>query len=709
MTNPYDKAFKDEITELLADLEGALLDLEKNPNDPELIGRIFRAMHTIKGTSGMFGYGEISALTHDIESVYDQLRNGNLQVTGHLVSLTLSACDQIRQMVDTHGQEGVDREQATSIVNSFQSILESCSAARISEQEISASEEPITDLTQSDQDVTYRIRFQPSRQIFANGTNPVLLLNELLETGSGRIIAQTDDVPLLDKIDPEACYLYWDIILTTSKGINAIRDVFIFVEDNCELRIDVIDESGLTDSAGGPKKLGEILIERGDISSEQLMEVLGSKKLIGEMLVEKGTVSLNKVQSALAEQEHLKEVRQRRAIEQSSSIRVPAEKLDSLVNMVGELVTVQSRLAQIANEHNQSNLLQVAEEVERLVALLRDTTMSIRMLPIGTIFSKFKRLVRDLAEDLKKEIKLVTEGGETELDKTVIDRLNDPLVHLIRNSIDHGIEPPEVREACGKPREGTITLSAKHSGASVLIQISDDGTGLDVNAIRAQAVEKGFINAETDLPERDLFAFILRPGFTTAKSVSSISGRGVGMDVVKRNIDALQGTIEIKSQTGVGTTILLKLPLTLAIIDGLLVEIGKESFIMPLAAIEECIELKRVERNRHHGQNLATIRGELVPYIPLRDFFQIPGEAPAIEQVVTTQIDGKRVGFVVDQIIGQHQTVIKNLGRMYRNVEEVSGATVLGNGRVVLILDLAKLIQKAERATVLNHGSRSIH
>jgi two-component system, chemotaxis family, sensor kinase CheA len=705
----YEKAFRDEIFELIGELESGLLDLEKSPEDKDLIARIFRAMHTIKGTSAMFGFDEIVTLTHDVETAYDLIRNGKYQISNRIISLTLSACDQIHRIIEKSG----DPVKAEEIVTAFRAILDKPQIVQLSEPSPAESEVTydgtIAKSSEPASEVTYRIRFHPAPHIFANGTNPMLLLNELLDLGSGRIVAQTDMVPLLDSIDPEACYIYWDIILTTAEGINAIRDVFLFVENDCELRVDVIDESGAENGVGTQKKLGEILLERGDLSSEGLKKALGSQKRIGEILVELGTVSKDKIESALAEQEHVREVQKKKAVDQSSSIRVPSEKLDSLVNMVGELVTVQSRLTQIASEQNNPLLLQVAEEVERLVSDLRDTTMSVRMLPISTIFSKFKRLVRDLSGNLGKEICLVTEGGETELDKTVIDRLNDPLVHLIRNSVDHGIESPEVRTARGKSREGRIVLSAAHSGASVLIRIQDDGAGLDADVIRKKAIEKGLIGAESSLSERDIFALILHPGLSTAKTVTNVSGRGVGMDVVKRSIDGLQGSIEIESRKGDGTTITLRLPLTLAIIDGLLVEIGKESYVMPLSAIEECVELRRTGSEAHHGQNLATIRGELVPYILLRDLFQIPGEAPVIEQIVTTQVDNRRIGFVVDQIIGQHQTVIKPLGRIYRNVEEISGATVLGDGRVVLILDLPKLVKKAERSMHSNRRSMRIH
>ncbi len=711
MISSHQEVFREEAAELLADLENALVDLEKEPEDIDLIGRIFRAMHTIKGSGAMFGFDDIAALIHHVETTYDLIRNHKLLVTKTIIGQTLAVCDQVRQMLQGAGNSNIESGTTKDLIDSFINLLNpptESGTTSTPEPTPAAKEEPkktIADMQES----TYRIRFKPCKELFMKGTNPLLLLDEVLALGSGRLIAQTDAIPLLDAMDPESCYIYWDIIVTTNKGMNAIRDIFIFIEDECELSIDVIYESQNEESADGHKKLGEILVERGDISSDDLKKVLEGRKLIGETLVELGLVHPQKIQSALIEQDHIKEQQNKRTADQATSIRVPAEKLDYLVNMVGELVTVQSRLSQVASEGLHPQLVGIAEEVERLVADLRDTTMSIRMLPIGTTFNKFKRLVRDLSGELGKDINLVTNGGDTELDKTVIERLSDPLVHLIRNSIDHGIETPEIRVAQGKPGEGTITLSATHSGASVLIEIADDGAGLKAEAIRAKAVEKGLLLPDANISERDLFAMIFQPGFSTAQTVTSVSGRGVGMDVVKRNIDALHGKIDISSHEGSGTTITLKLPLTLAIIDGLLVEIGEESFVMPLSAVEECVELKRAENGNNHGNNLIMIRGELLPYIILRDLFKIPGSAPSIEQIVTTQVDGRRIGFVVDQVIGQHQTVIKSLGRMYRDADEISGATILGNGRVVLILDLPKLVEKAEQAQQQRMSSERIH
>jgi len=354
---------------------------------------------------------------------------------------------------------------------------------------------------------------------------------------------------------------------------------------------------------------------------------------------------------------------------------------------------VQVRLSQKATVERDPELLAITEVVERLTAELRDNTLSIRMLPIDMTFGKLRRLVRDLSNELGKEIVLKTEGGDTELDKTVIEQLNDPLVHILRNSIDHGIESPESRRQSGKHVQGTIQLKAEHSGASVLIHIRDDGAGIDTEKIRLKAIEKGLLAADAERSEKELLQMIFSPGFSTAGSVTNVSGRGVGMDVVKSSIENLRGSIDIGSRKGEGTTITLKLPLTLAIIDGLLVEIGVDKYVLPLAAIEECVELTREDLAKTHGRKILNIRGQIVPFIPLREHFEIAGEPPAIEQVVINAVDGQRLGIVVDRVIGEHQIVIKTMNTLYRDVEEVSGATILGDGTVALILDVQKLVK----------------
>jgi len=691
MIDAHRQAFKEEAYELLSELESSLLELEERPDDADLIGRVFRAMHTIKGSGSMFGFDDIAKFTHEVETTFDMVRNGKLQVTTTLVNLTLSARDQIKSMLDdADGAGGGDQAASGRIIAGLRALT-----ASVAPVSAPALVQPVQD--QAGVSVTYRIRFAPASDTFSCGSNPLNLLAELRDLGTCTVVAQTEALPALEEMEPELCYVCWEVILTTDQGLNAIRDVFIFVEDDCELKIDLVARHDGSSSQEGYKKLGEILLERGDISAEEMKEVLAQQKRFGELAVTHGVTTENKVESALAEQRHVQAVRQEKQnAEVGNSIRVPAERLDVLVNLVGELVTVQARLSQTAAGRADAELAAIAEEVERLTGELRDSALNIRMLPIGSTFSKFKRLVRDLSCELGKEIEMTTDGAETELDKTVIEKLNDPLVHLIRNSIDHGVELPEVRVAAGKPRFGTVHLSAVHSGDSVLITIKDDGAGLDKEAIRAKAIERGIITAAAELSEKELFALIFAPGFSTAKKVSSVSGRGVGMDVVKRAIDQLRGTIEIASVHGEGTRIMVRIPLTLAIIESLLVRIGRDFFMLPLSLVDECVELTREDVARAHGHNLASVRDHLVPYIPLRERFLIKGEHPDIEQIVITEVNGARVGFVVDQVIGEHQTVIKSLGRAYRNVEGISGATILGDGSVALILDVPKLVQSVE-------------
>ena len=691
MIDVHRQAFKEEAYELLSELESSLLELEERPDDIDLIGRVFRAMHTIKGSGSMFGFDDIASFTHEVETIFDMVRNGKITVNTTLVNLTLSARDQIKSMLDnSDGGGGADLAESGRIIAGLRALA-SFEAPAAAHAEASVAPPAAGDR------VTYRIRFAPSHDIFSCGSNPLNLLSELRELGPCSIVAQTGALPALELLDPEQCYISWDVVLTTDQGVNAIRDVFIFVEDDCELKIEAVAQEDELGSQEGYKKLGEILLERGDISCEAMAEVLSKQKKFGELAVASGIVSESKVESALVEQRHVQAVRQeKQSAEVGNSIRVPAERLDVLVNLVGELVTVQARLSQTATGRADAELTAIAEEVERLTGELRDSALNIRMLPIGSTFSKFKRLVRDLSSELGKEIEMTTDGAETELDKTVIEKLNDPLVHLIRNSIDHGVEMPEARLAAGKPRFGTVHLSAVHSGDSVLITIKDDGAGLDKEAIRTKAIERGLITAASELSEKELFALVFAPGFSTAKKVSSISGRGVGMDVVKRAIDALRGTIEIASVPGAGTRIMVRIPLTLAIIETLLVRIGRDFFMLPLSLVDECVELTRKDAALSHGRNLANVRDHLVPYIPLRERFLILGELPEIEQIVITEVNGVRVGFVVDQVIGEHQTVIKSLGRAYKNVEGISGATILGDGSVALILDVPQLVQAVE-------------
>jgi two-component system chemotaxis sensor kinase CheA len=513
-----------------------------------------------------------------------------------------------------------------------------------------------------------------------SGANPLLLLRELKGLGGLAMRASMAAVPPLEELDPERCYISWELVLATTAGRDAIRDVFIFVEDSCELVIEpILEQISVSASSATAPTPG--------ISSAPSAAELTARALEDKREKTGGRRNYD-------------------APDNASSLRVPAAKLDQFVDLVGELVTVQARLSEIAAKHDNIEISSVSEEIERLTSSLRENSMNIRMMPIRSTFEKFRRLVHDLARDLGKSVELTIEGADTELDKTVIDQLSDPLMHLIRNSMDHGIESPEERAELGKPETAKIHLAARHSGASVLIAISDDGGGINAEAVRSRAIERGLTTENAQLSEQEIFSFIFQPGFSTAKQVTDVSGRGVGMDVVRQRVDSLRGSIDVASNPGHGTTVTLRLPLTLAIIDGLLVSIGDAFFVLPLANTQECVELTRADVEAANGKHLAHVRGELIPYIRLREYFNIRTARPKIEQIMIVETEAGRYGFVVDVVLGDCQTVIKNLGRFYRHVHVVSGATILGNGTVALILDSERLAQDAVRA--IAHGSRGL-
>jgi two-component system chemotaxis sensor kinase CheA len=613
----------------------------------------------------MFGFDELAAFTHHLETAFDEVRNGRLQIDSELIDLALAALDQIKAMLEEDSGNAAAASGACAEIlarlRQMTGTAESHPAGPMPERASPAGESGAT--------CDWQIRFAPGPELMLNGTDPLLLLRELKQMGDLRIVASMAAVPPIGELEPERCYVSWEMVLSTTAGRDAIRDVFIFVEDSCELSIEPVSCPAPSAAACAP-----------DTTAKALEEQRASSG---------GRRTYDKPSNA-------------------SSLRVPAAKLDQFVDLVGELVTVQARLSEIAARHGDLEITEVSEEIERLTSSLRENSMNIRMTPIRGTFEKFRRLVHDLARDLGKDVELIIEGAETELDKTVIDRLSDPLMHLIRNSMDHGIEPADVRAACGKRSTAAIRLSARHSGASVLVAVSDDGGGIDTEAVRNRAIEKGLVSAGEQLTESEIFALLFEPGFSTAKQVTDISGRGVGMDVVRQSVESLRGTIDVASKRGQGTSVTLRLPLTLAIIDGLLVKIGNASFVLPLGNTLECIELTREDIAKANGRHVAEVRGEILPYIRLREYFNIRSERPAIEQIMVVETEEGRYGFVVDEVLGDHQTVIKNLGRLYRHVKFVSGATILGNGTVALILDPHRLVKDALHANAKGARGHSV-
>jgi two-component system chemotaxis sensor kinase CheA len=650
--NPVD-TYLQEADELLAEIEAAALSMAGDEAGSEAVNQIFRAFHTIKGSGAMFGFDEVAAFTHHVETLLDQVREGMVPVSEQLSNVILEATDHIKLMLAAaQGGKPVNAVSQTALLASVRRLSAPAGEVSAGAGELAAAAVP------SAVSKVWRIHFRPDPAMLARGGNPFLLFRDLRKLGECVIEGHADELPALTEMDPEACYLWWSIQLTSAANSDGIRDVFLFVEDGSELRIEAEEAP-----AGDP------------------------------------TARTSTADTSATANAPEREVRTPGAPAQSkeATVRVPAARLDRLVNLVGELVMNQSRLATAAARFQAPELAGPVEEIERLVAELRDDVLQIRMMPIGTIFGRFRRLVHDLSLQLGKEIELVAQGEETEMDKSILDQLGEPLVHLLRNSIDHGIESPADRLAQGKPRQGVIRLTASHRGSDVAVSIEDDGKGLDRAAIRAKAVARQIIAPEANLSDKDILNLILLPGFSTAQSVTSVSGRGVGMDVVKRQIDALRGSLTVTSEPGKGACVSLTLPLTLAIIEGLLVEAGESQYIIPMAVVTENVELSLMERERNNGRNLVAVRGELIPYIDLRESFLMPGDGPAISKIVLVRHEDRRIGLVVDRVMGAHQTVIQALGRFFRHIEVVSGSTVMGDGRVALILDVSGVVRLANR------------
>jgi two-component system chemotaxis sensor kinase CheA len=660
-TDPAD-TFRQEARELLEQLEQGLLDLEQNPGDADLINSTFRALHTIKGSGAMFGFTAVAGFVHEFETAFDRVRKGQSAPTPELIAVALDAKDHVHKLIE-EPDAGIEGGEA--ILAALRVVVAGEAGGRpapalAAPTETAPPPEPAAE--------RWRIRFRLPADALVYGTNPVLLLEEIAAIGPCEVRVLTDAVPPLDGLDAEASYLGWQVDLTAADPRGAIEDVFMFLKDNMELSVEPLAE------AAEPTPLPDAPPES---------PPAGAAAPAGVATAGKSPAS-PKVQAPGP--------RETAGKEHGSSLRVDAERLDELMDRVGELVIAQSRLFQLAANSSDANLKSIAEDLGRLSSGLRDTTMGIRMVPIGTLFSRFRRLVHDLSHDLDKSIEFVTSGEETELDKTMIERLADPLVHLIRNAVDHGLEPAEKRKAAGKPVKGTVRLSAVYAGAEVAISVTDDGAGLDAARIRQKAEEQGLVAPDAKLSDADLYQLIFAPGFSTAGEVTSLSGRGVGMDVVKRTIDALRGSIELSTDPGKGTTATLRLPLTLAIIDGMLVRVGSGRYTIPLSAVEECVELPANAETASRGRNFLDIRGSLVPFLRLREIFDTEGEADAHQKVVIVSSTEGRVGLVVDQIIGNNQTVIKHLSKLHSGLKWFSGATILGDGTVALILDTAHLV-----------------
>lgn len=698
-----------ESKELLVQFEDDLLRLEHEPDDNELLNAIFRVAHTIKGSAGLFGFDAIVAFTHVTENLLDQLRNGAIAVNADLIALLLQAGDHIQALLETEVIQRKTPDQA--LLDSGQALQQGM--ADYLGKSKTAANSPVVNEFQVTETLPapaveghwhISVRFDPD--VLKFGLDPLPFIRYLATKGDIVYLSTVmDKLPDAMKMDPELCYLGFEIGFCGEVEKQDIENVFEFVQDDCTLRIlppdsKIADYIKLIEELSeDTEMLGEILISCGVITQKELDDSLQlqrtgaieSQQPIGAILVQHNSVQQPIVDAALAKQKTVKEQK----LQETRFIRIDADKLDQLINLVGELVIAGASATLLAQHSQQPAMQETTSAISTLVEDIRDRALQLRMVPIGETFAKFNRVVRDVSKDLGKNILLDISGAETELDKTLIEKIGDPLLHLVRNAMDHGIENEEERLARGKPAQGRLKLNACHDSGSIVIEVSDDGGGLNRDRILAKATEKGLVSAGQVLTEQDIFNLIFEPGFSTAEQVTNLSGRGVGMDVVKRNILALRGTIDINSVLGQGTTIRIRLPLTLAIIDGFLVEVAASSFVIPLEVVVECVELPLADTQVSDGRSYVNLRGEILPYVNLRTQLNLTGKVSRRANIVVVQYAGQKAGLVVDALLGECQTVIKPLGNLFKNLSGISGSTILGSGEVALILDVSALITSA--------------
>ncbi|PKO87042.1 MAG: chemotaxis protein CheA [Betaproteobacteria bacterium HGW-Betaproteobacteria-12] len=706
--------FVQESREQLAEMESGLLRLEQNPDDQDNINAIFRAAHTIKGGSGVIECHFIEAFTHRVENLLDALRNGELAVTPALATLLLGCCDHMVRLIDVlsaegSGPEGELQAAGEALSGQLQGFLDRIAPAGAAAAELTVSD-PTVEVESSGGGIvlndSWHISVRFGENVLRGGMEPLSFIRYLGTLGEILGLETiTDALPAAAAMDPESCYIGFEIQLQTRSSKADIERVFDFVRDDCDLRI-LPPNSKLAEYIKhieelpeDTMRLGEILVRCGALTQAEVDQGLqaqqagagtapaasdGAAAPLGEILVEHKVVHQEVVEAAVVKQAQVSDKKAKDA----RLVRVQADKLDQLIDLVGELVIAGASANLLAQKTRQSDLVEATSVLSRLVENIRDSALQLRMVQIGDTFTRFNRVVRDVSKELGKEIELVISGAETELDKTVVEKIGDPLMHLVRNSLDHGIEPTVVRLARGKPACGRVALNAYHDSGSIVIEISDDGGGLNKGKITAKALERGLLQPGETLSDNEIVNLIFEPGFSTVDKVSNLSGRGVGMDVVRRNIQALRGAVDVASVDGQGATFTIRLPLTLAIIDGFLVGVDKAAYVIPLDTVVECIELKNLPSDR----NFLNLRGEALPFIRLRELFEIDGASPPRESIVVVQFAGQRAGIVVDQLMGEFQTVIKPLGAMFRHLRGIGGSTILGSGEVALILDVAALV-----------------
>ncbi|WP_342308070.1 chemotaxis protein CheA [Pseudomonas fluorescens] len=643
-----------EARELLQAMEQSLLQLESEPGDQDAIGAIFRAAHTIKGSAGLFGLEPVVSFTHIVEDVLDRLRDGSVAVDATLIAMLLKCGDHMLELIDVVAHRGETLQpEALEREAALREALSTYQAPGTPAQRV----ETAAACTGTPTDVLWHISLRFGADVFRNGMDPLSFLRYLETLGQMmQVTILTDSIPALESWDPESCYLGFEIDLRSTASHATLNEVFDFVRDDCEVHIVAVDH---TPDSG--------------LGSEQVTPA------------EQGAMTASAQRQPAASEAKPRD---------GNYVRVNADKLDELINLVGELVIASAGASLLARSCNNDPLQEATSTVSGLVEEILDGALHLRMIPIGDTFNRFRRVVRDISQELGKDIELIISGAETELDKTVVEKIGDPLMHLLRNAMDHGIESADARRAAGKSAKGHLSLNAYHDSGSIVIEIADDGAGLNRERILAKAQERGLVASGAVLTDQEIYNLIFEAGFSTAEAVTNLSGRGVGMDVVKRNITLLRGTVDLDSRPGQGTVVRIRLPLTLAIINGFLVGIDQSTYVIPLDMVQECIELDERQRQSSRDKGYLDLRGEVLPLVDLRDHFSHEGPASRRQNVVVVRYAEHKAGLVVDELLGEFQTVIKPLGKLFGALRGISGSTILGSGAVALILDIPALLNQ---------------
>ncbi|UOA09797.1 chemotaxis protein CheA [Methylobacter sp. S3L5C] len=705
----YLQTFVIECRELLEEMEEALLIVEQSADDAEIINAIFRAAHTIKGSAGMFGLDPIVLFTHASESVLDRVRSGDIAMNSILASLFLEAHDHLSVLINHVAEGSYPTDDTDSRGKRLIIQLETYLGDTVLDQAVALTEVPMVSESEVEREESdavgtdhWHLSLRFGTEVFRNGMDPFSFVRCLSSVGNiVQLVTIIDAIPAAENMDPESCYLGFEISFDSDADKLAIESIFNFVLSDCSIHIlpprSKVSEYKrlIMELPEQEMRLGEILVKCGTLTPQELSNILllqsgqgnEPQQPIGEVLVEQQLVSPPVVVAALEKQRQVKDNKKNEA----NLIRVDAEKLDELINLVGELIIAGAGTNLIARSAKMTELIESTETLSRLVEEVRDSALALRMVQIGGTFNRFQRVVRDVSKELGKDIDLVISGAETELDKTVVDKIGDPLTHLVRNSMDHGIESAELRIARGKPAKGTLKLNAYHDAGSIVIEVIDDGGGLNKEKILKKAIERGLVTEGINLTDKEIYNLIFEAGFSTADVVSNLSGRGVGMDVVRRNIQALRGTVDLDSIEGQGSTVRIRLPLTLAIIDGFMVGVGNAAYVIPLDMVVECIELKAWASDEGDGKYL-NLRGEVLPYRRLSDHFAMKGAMVQRDYVVVVRYGEHKAGLVVDKLMGEFQTVIKPLGKLFKGEKSIGGFTILGSGEVALIIDVPGLM-----------------